>query len=69
MWLEEIEFQMEIFLDLTRAVLLLKQSSHSRTDLNVVSSMLDDTVSALISKRTSEGSIKLEPNTAAPSTV
>ncbi|KAL9547571.1 hypothetical protein MBANPS3_006097 [Mucor bainieri] len=72
MWLEEIEFQMEIFLDLTRAVLLLEQSSHSRTDLNVVSSMLDDTVSALISKRTSEGSIKLEPTStaaAAPSTV
>ncbi|KAG2211988.1 hypothetical protein INT46_001485 [Mucor plumbeus] len=63
MWLEEIEFQMEIFLDLTRAVLLLEQSSHSRTDLNIVSSMLDDTVSALISKRTSEGSIKLEPAT------
>ncbi|KAK4515601.1 uncharacterized protein ATC70_010552 [Mucor velutinosus] len=71
MWLEEIEFQMEIFLDLTRAVLLLEQSSHSRTDLNVVSSMLDDTVSALISKRTSESSITLEPTstTAAPSTV
>ncbi|KAF1798607.1 hypothetical protein V8B55DRAFT_1524044 [Mucor lusitanicus] len=68
MWLEEIEFQMEIFLDLTRAVLLLEQSSHSRTDLNVVSSMLDDTVSALISKRTSEGSIKLEPTTATAAT-
>ncbi|KAI8645774.1 hypothetical protein BD408DRAFT_411046 [Parasitella parasitica] len=63
MWLEEIEFQMEIFLDLTRAVLLLEQSSHSRTDINIVSSMLDDTVSALISKRTSEGSIKLEAST------
>ncbi|CEP17992.1 hypothetical protein [Parasitella parasitica] len=63
MWLEEIEFQMEIFLDLTRAVLLLEQSSQSRTDLNNVSSMLDDTVSALISKRTSESSIKLDKST------
>ncbi|GAA5812386.1 hypothetical protein MFLAVUS_005838 [Mucor flavus] len=67
MWLEEIEFQMEIFLDLTRAVLLLQQdqiesstTTHTHThtttttragDLSTVSTMLDNTVSALISTR------------------
>ncbi|KAI8375634.1 hypothetical protein EDC96DRAFT_495983 [Choanephora cucurbitarum] len=60
LWLEEIEFQMEVFLDLTRAVLLLQeQTSHSRADLNVVSTMLDDTVSALITTRSSESSFIL----------
>ncbi|KAI9359415.1 hypothetical protein BD770DRAFT_385993 [Pilaira anomala] len=49
MWLEEIEFQMEIFLDLTRAVCLLKD--HQRQDLNTVSSLLDSTVNTLISTR------------------
>ncbi|KAI9487119.1 MAG: hypothetical protein EXX96DRAFT_551879 [Benjaminiella poitrasii] len=63
MWLEEIEFQMEIFLDLTRVVLLLERSSHSRTDLTVVSSMLDKTISALISTRSNESPIVLPPST------
>ncbi|KAI8086819.1 uncharacterized protein B0P05DRAFT_532498 [Gilbertella persicaria] len=64
MWLEEIEFQMEIFLDLTRAVLLLQeQTSQSRTDLNVVSTLLDNTVSALITTRSNENSI--QPNSTA----
>jgi hypothetical protein len=54
MCLEEIEFQMEIFLDLTRAILLLEQQSRTTTDLNMVSSMLDDAVSALISTRSNE---------------
>jgi hypothetical protein len=53
MCLEEIEFQMEIFLDLTRAILLL-ESSHSRTDLT---SMLDDAVSALITTRSNEATV------------
>jgi hypothetical protein len=47
---EEIEFQMEIFSDLTRAVLLLQQHVPSNDDgLNTVSNMLHDTVSSLIS--------------------
>ncbi|KAI8362612.1 hypothetical protein BD560DRAFT_404331 [Blakeslea trispora] len=69
LWLEEIEFQMEVFLDLTRAVLLLQeQASHSRTDLNVVSTMLDDTVSALINTRSNESSFILPASSNSSST-
>lgn len=53
-WLEEIEFQMEIFLDLTIAVLIIQKQDQieSRTEeLDTVSTMLDNTVSALISTR------------------
>ncbi|CAO3667733.1 unnamed protein product [Rhizopus stolonifer] len=51
--LEEIEFQMEIFSDLTRAVLLLQQQTPSNNGLNTVSNMLHDTVSNLISSKKS----------------
>ncbi|KAI9254716.1 hypothetical protein EDC94DRAFT_618210 [Helicostylum pulchrum] len=91
MWLEEIEFQMEIFLDLTRAVLLLQQdqiesstttsnnTSNTTTtttttttstrsgDLSTVSTMLDNTVSALISTR-SNNNYQQVPVVLSPST-
>lgn len=67
MWLEEIEFQMEIFLDLTRAVLLLQQDQIDPiTDgLSTVSTMLDNTVSALISTRSNNNPVPiiLSPST------
>ncbi|CAO3629994.1 unnamed protein product [Mucor hiemalis] len=52
MWLEEIEFQMEVFLDLTVAVLFLQkqdQMEPGTEDFNTVSTMLDDTVSVFVS--------------------
>ncbi|KAI8083505.1 hypothetical protein BDF21DRAFT_416081 [Thamnidium elegans] len=81
MWLEEIEFQMEIFLDLTRAVLLLQQdqiesattttttttTTNRSGDLSTVSTMLDNTVSALISTRSNNNNqqvpVALSPST------
>lgn len=48
---EDIEFQMEIFLDLSRAILLLEQKD-SRTA--GFSSLLNDTVSTLISTKSNE---------------
>ncbi|KAI7901890.1 uncharacterized protein BX663DRAFT_512753 [Cokeromyces recurvatus] len=69
MWFEEIEFQIEIFLDLTKVVILLERSSRSRTDLSVVSSMLDNTISALISTKRSNGnSVLLPPSSSNTST-
>ncbi|CAO3701449.1 hypothetical protein G6F70_002806 [Rhizopus microsporus] len=55
--LEEIEFQMEIFLDLTRAVFLLQQ--HTTNDLKTVSNMLQSTVSTLISTKKSNYSTSI----------
>ncbi|KAI9257665.1 hypothetical protein BY458DRAFT_518577 [Sporodiniella umbellata] len=49
--LEEIEFQMELFSDLTRAVLLLQQQTPSNNGLSTVSNMLHDTVSGLRSSK------------------
>ncbi|CAO3676615.1 unnamed protein product [Rhizopus stolonifer] len=51
--LEENDFKMEIFLDLTRAVLLLQQHTPSSNGLNSFSNMLHDTVSGLISSKKS----------------
>lgn len=51
--LEEIDLQMEIYLDLTRAVLLLQQRAPLHSGLSNVSSMLHDTVSSLISSQKS----------------
>ncbi|KAI7891329.1 uncharacterized protein EV154DRAFT_508756 [Mucor mucedo] len=65
MWLEEIEFQMEIFLDLRRAVLLSQQGDPITDDLSTVSTMLDNTVSALISTRSNDNQLPiiLSPST------
>lgn len=51
--LEEMDLQMEIYLDLTRAVLLLQQRAPLNSRLSNVSSMLHDTVSNLISSQKS----------------
>ncbi|KAI9261745.1 hypothetical protein BY458DRAFT_515791 [Sporodiniella umbellata] len=51
--LEENDFKMEIFLDLTRAALLLQQHMPPNNGLNSFSNMLHDTVSNLISTKKS----------------
>jgi hypothetical protein len=63
-WLEEIEFQMEIFFDLSMATLILQKQDQveSRTEeLNTVSTMLNNTVSALVSTQFNNSSNQQVP--------
>jgi hypothetical protein len=71
LWLEEIEFQLEIFLDLTRAILLSQQQGQQQSrastddDLNTVSTLLGNTISALISTRSNNSNNQQVPDISA----
>lgn len=70
MWLEEIEFQMEVFLDLTVAVLFLQkqhQMEPGTEDFKTVSTMLDDTVSVFVSTQSNASSNQQVPVIFTPS--
>ncbi|KAI8984272.1 hypothetical protein BDF20DRAFT_816437 [Mycotypha africana] len=55
MWLDEIDFQMETYLDLTRSILALERTLQSRNaEIIKISSMLDEIMSNLISKEFSK---------------